>query len=286
MPFCLEEVSFTYAAGTPLAVQALRGVSLRMEAGEVLGVMGHTGCGKSTLIQLLAGLLVPTHGRVLLDGQDINAPGCDRAALRARVGLVFQYPECQLFEITVAKDVTFGLKHSGLSPAQKEERVRAALETVGFSYERMGAQSPLALSGGEKRRVAIAGVLAARPEILIFDEPIAGLDPMGRERFLALVRRLNAQGTSIVLVSHNADALAQCADRLLVLKDGCVALEGTAEQVFADVEAARRLQVDVSTPRALGQMLTQRGVAVPAGAVTYEGLLSVLKERFCAGGNP
>ena len=190
----VKNLSCSYGSGTASAQEALKDVSFKIEDGEFVGIMGHTGCGKSTLIQLIAGLLTPDRGQVLIDGEDINAPGYDRLALRGKVGIVFQYPEYQLFETTVEKDVAFVLKHSGLGKDERERRVKGALEAMGFSWEAVRKKSPLSLSGGEKRRVAIAGVLAAQPRILIFDEPIAGLDPFGRTAFLELSAKLNRRG--------------------------------------------------------------------------------------------
>ena len=207
MPITVTNLTCVYGAGTPFETTALRDVSVTVENGSFVGILGRTGCGKSTLIQIMAGLLTPTAGTVMLDGQDIHARRYDRSILRRKVGIVFQYPECQLFETTVEKDVAFGLKHSGLSAAEKQARVRWALETVGFSFEKVHDQPPMGLSGGEKRRVAIAGVLATRPEYLILDEPIAGLDPLGREAFLQLITELNRGGMTILMVSHNADCL-------------------------------------------------------------------------------
>ena len=207
MPITVTNLTCVYGAGTPFETTALRDVSVTVENGSFVGILGRTGCGKSTLIQIMAGLLTPTAGTVMLDGQDIHARRYDRSILRRKVGIVFQYPECQLFETTVEKDVAFGLKHSGLSAAEKQARVRWALETVGFSFEKVHDQPPMGLSGGEKRRVAIAGVLATKPEYLILDEPIAGLDPLGREAFLQLITELNRGGMTILMVSHNADCL-------------------------------------------------------------------------------
>ena len=283
MSLTLERAGYTYLSGTPFETDALHGVSLTIRDGEYLGIMGRTGCGKSTMIQLLSGLLAPTEGRVLLDGADINAPGYEKAILRRSVGVVFQYPESQLFESTVEKDVAFGLSSGGLSRTETAERVTWALRTVGLDPESMGEQSPLTLSGGQKRLVAIAGVLAAKPRILIFDEPIAGLDPLGRESFLALTDRLCAQGVTIVLVSHNADCLAEHAARILVLQGGQIALEGTPEQVFAQVDRMDDLGIGVSQPRRIAAMLQAAGVPLPDQTVRYGELLEGLK-RYRKGG--
>lgn len=279
MSIAVKNISYAYPAAGGKTVSALQHVSFSIEEGEFVGVMGHTGCGKTTLLQILAGLLKPSEGQVLLSGTDINAPGYDRKLLRQRVGLVFQYPEYQLFETTVEKDVAFGLKHSGLSRDQVTARVRQALEAVGFTPSAVMGQSPLALSGGEKRRVAIAGVLAARPSLLLFDEPVAGLDPLGRETFLHMTEKLNREGVTVVMVSHNADALSQCARRLLVLREGKLELDRPAAQAFADGAAMRRLGLDTSWAGEMACRLSQRGIPLP-GVASYSDLLTGLKERF------
>lgn len=266
MPVTLENLSYIYAKGTPFETAALQNIALTIEEGEFVGLMGRTGCGKSTLISLIAGLLVPASGRVLLDGKDINAPTYDRAELRQKVGVVFQYPEYQLFETTVERDVAFGLRRFGLSKDERQARVRRALETVGFDYQKVRALSPLGLSGGEKRRVAIAGVLAAEPKLLILDEPVAGLDPLGRERFLSLLDRLNAAGTTVLIISHNADALAEHARRILALDDGRLVLDRSAQAFYADTETLAGYGLGTSSPAELASLLRGRGLNV--GPVT------------------
>ena len=278
MPVDLENLSCVYAKGTPFETVALRDVSLHIGDGEFVGLMGRTGCGKSTLISSVAGLIVPVAGLVLVDGKDINAKGYDRAELRRKVGVVFQYPEYQLFETTVERDVGFSLRRFGLSKDEASARVRKALELVGFDFEKIRARSPLGLSGGEKRRVAIAGVLAAEPKLLILDEPVAGLDPLGREAFLALLDQLNAEGTTILMVSHNADALAEHAKRIFALKDGAVVLDGPAAEVFADTAKLRENGLGVCRPAALAELLRERGYGI--GPVTqYGALIDALSER-------
>ena len=237
MPIEVNHLSYAYDAGMKHAVPALRDVSFRIEDGEFVGIMGHTGCGKSTLIQLIAALLRPTSGQILFDGMDLWDKKTDRYRLRSAVGIVFQQPEFQLFETTVEKDVAFSLKHSGLDRDTIRERVREALEMMGFDYEAIRNESPLALSGGEKRRVAIAGVLAAKPRVLIFDEPIAGLDPRGREDFLARIRALHRSGITVLMVSHNADALQENAERILVLENGQLVMDAPPS-VVADAYPA------------------------------------------------
>jgi energy-coupling factor transport system ATP-binding protein len=217
-----------YAAGTPFEVEALRGVSLAVEPGEVLGIVGGTGSGKSTLVQHMNLLLVPTSGGVLVDG--VDARSLRKYELRRRVGLVFQFPESALFAPTVEEDVAFAPRRLGLGEEDVKDRVRGSLRALGV--EELAARSPFALSGGEKRRVAIAGVLAMGPEILVLDEPTAGLDPTTREELLALVRGLREAGVSVVLVSHDLDEVAEVADRVCALHGGRVRALGTAAEVF------------------------------------------------------
>ncbi|MGE4353576.1 MAG: energy-coupling factor transporter ATPase [Oscillospiraceae bacterium] len=276
MPITLDNVSYIYAPGTPFEAAALHGLSLTIEDGEYVGIMGQTGCGKSTLIQLLAGLLPPASGRILLDGLDINGRGYNRDTLRRSVGIVFQYPEYQLFETTVEKDVAFGLRHSGLSKEEIARNVRWAIETVGFNFEAVRALSPLSLSGGEKRRIAIAGVLAVKPRILILDEPIAGLDPLGREAFLALTKDLNHAGTTIIMVSHNADALSETAGRILVLEAGRLIMDGPAKAIFRDAEMLFKRGIGISQSREIAYLLNKCGYDVPQDIIRYEELLPYL----------
>lgn len=276
MPIALENVAYTYAPGTAYAAAALEGVSLEIGDGAFVGIMGKTGCGKSTLIQLLAGLLTPTQGRVLLDGQDIGAKTYDRSILRRTVGVVFQHPEHQLFETTVERDVAFGLKHLKLTAEEKKRAVREALEAVGFDYDAVKDRSPLSFSGGEKRRIAIAGVLAVKPRVLILDEPIAGLDPLGREAFLALLKKLNRQGTTILMISHNADAIAEHADTVLVLEQGKVLRWGSAKEVLAERDFLREHGIGIGQVSEIAGLLEKRGIPMEEGTVRYEDLLRQL----------
>jgi ABC-type cobalt transport system, ATPase component len=276
MPIDIKNVSYTYAKGTPFETIALRNVSLTIKKGEYVGIMGHTGCGKSTLIQLLVGLMCPTEGKILVDGEDINSRGYDRSELRRKVGIVFQYPEYQLFETTVERDTAFGLKHLGLSKNVVAERVKWALETVGFDFDKVRDLSPLGLSGGEKRRVAIAGVLAVKPEVLILDEPIAGLDPLGREAFLRLTDELNAAGTSIIMVSHNADALAEHTGRIVVMENGELIMDGTSREIFSDTEKLEYRQIGISQPVIIAEMLRKRGIGIKQDTLRYSELVSQL----------
>ena len=224
----LERVSHVYSRGTPFEVAALRGVSLAVEAGEVLGVCGGTGSGKSTLAQHMNLLLTPTSGRVLVDG--VDAASLEKKRLRQRVGLVFQFPEQALFAPTVEEDVAFAPRQLGLDEVEARERVEAALAALQASH--LAARSPHNLSGGEKRRVAVAGVLAMDPEVLVLDEPTAALDPATRETMLALISRLRETGTSVVLISHDLDEISEVADRVCLLERGEVKAYGTPAGVF------------------------------------------------------
>jgi energy-coupling factor transport system ATP-binding protein len=224
----LQDVQHVYAPGTPFEVEALRGVSLAVEPDEVLGIVGGTGSGKSTLVQHLNLLLEPTGGRVLVDG--VDARTLRLSELRRRVGLVFQFPEAALFAPTVAEDVAFAPRRLGMDEDEVRQRVLQTLELLGAGH--LEQRSPFALSGGEKRRVAIAGVLAMAPEVLVLDEPAAGLDPATREDLLGVVRALGDGGTSVVLVSHDLDEVAEVADRVCVLEEGRVRAVGTPEEIF------------------------------------------------------
>lgn len=224
----LRDVRYVYGAGTPLEVEALRGVSLTVEQGEVLGIVGGTGSGKSTLVQHMNLLLAPTSGEVLVDG--VDARSLKKSGLRRRVGLVFQFPESALFAATVEEDVAFAPQRLGLDAEDVSERVGESLRALGAGD--LAGRSPFALSGGEKRRVAIAGVLAMGPEILVLDEPTAGLDPATRDELLTLIRNLRSAGITVVLVSHDLDEVAEVADRVCALHGGRVRAVGTPAEVF------------------------------------------------------
>ncbi len=284
MSITITNLSYTYAAGTPLSIAALHQVNLTIADGEFVGIMGRTGCGKSTLIQLIAGLLTPSSGQILLDGKDIQQKGYPRQELRQKVGVVFQYPEYQLFETTVARDVAFGLKHSGLDKEQIRAQVQWALEQMGFSYDRVKDLSPMGLSGGEKRRIAIAGVLAVKPKILILDEPIAGLDPTARSDFLQLLTQLNRQGVTILMVSHNADSLAEYAHRILVLEQGRIVSDEPASSLFCRPQALQAKGLGVPQARQIAQALHSRGILDSDAIYQYEPLVSALIARFQGGG--
>ena len=268
----IENLTHTYGAGTPFQRNAVEDLSFTVKQGEFLGVIGHTGSGKSTLIQHLNGLLKPTSGRVLLDGKDIWAEPKKIRDVRFRVGLVFQYPEYQLFEETVYKDVAFGPKNMGLPQEEIDRRVRASVRAVGLSDE-MLEKSPFALSGGQKRRVAIAGVMAMEPEVLILDEPTAGLDPRGCEDILSLLRSYHARrGSTVVLVSHSMEEIARSTQRIIVLDRGGVRMEGTPAQVFARARELEAVGLDVPQVTKIAHALHEKGVAIDPAVYTVEAL--------------
>jgi len=285
MSITLKNVSLTWQDGTAQAINALLNVSLHIEDGEFVGIMGQTGCGKSSLIQAIAGLLPISEGQILIQDNDIHSKSYDKNLLRQTIGFIFQYPETQLFETTVEKDVAFGLKYSGLSKAEVTQRVRQALTFMGFIYEDIKRESPLALSGGEKRRIAIAGVLACKPRILILDEPIAGLDPRGRESFLKLLHKLNKEGTTIIMVSHNADALSEYAHRILVMENGRILLDDTPGRIFHDIPFMEQHHLDTSNPCRITWLLRQQGIHLSKEAVSYDSFLHSLVSHCTAIGN-
>jgi len=266
----VENITYTYAAGSPFEKHAIRQVSLCTRPGELLGVIGHTGSGKSTLVQHLNGLLRPSEGRVLLDGQDIWAQPKKIREVRFRVGMVFQYPEHQLFEDTVYKDIAFGPRNMGLPEDEVDRRVRQAAAYVGLEEAHLD-KSPFDLSGGEKRRAAIAGVMAMEPEILILDEPTAGLDPRGRERILALIKDYQtSRGTTVLLVSHSMEDVARVADRVLVMDHGQVAMLDTVEAVFSRAQELEGMGLSIPAVTRVMLLLQRQGVEVSTDVYTVE----------------
>ena len=263
MPIKLEGLSHTYQGGSPFQSTALHDVNLVIEDRDLLALIGHTGSGKSTLAQHLNGLLQPTSGRVLLDGQDINEKSSDKRALRFAVGLVFQYPEHQLFEETVKKDIGFGPRNMGLGEADVDARVREAMDKIGLPYDEIAEKSPFELSGGQMPRVALAGVLAMRPRILVLDEPTAGLDPRARDFLLNDVRRLHAEGTSVVMISHSMDDVARLATRVAVLEKGRLVMEGSPGEIFARVDRLSAMGLDVPQASRLRYLLAESGIELP-----------------------
>ncbi|MEG2203099.1 MAG: energy-coupling factor transporter ATPase [Christensenellaceae bacterium] len=277
----IENVNYTYMPGTPFAVQALKNINLNLYSGEFIGLIGHTGCGKSTLIQEISGLLKVDSGTIKINGEDININGYDRKKLRRNVGVVFQYPEYQLFEETVQKDVAFGPKKAGMNEQEIEQSVDHALRLVGFAPEDIKDLSPFDLSGGQKRKVAIAGVLATKPRILILDEPIAGLDPLGRESFMRLIKKLNEEGVTIVMISHNMDGLCDYATRIIAMNNGEVYADGTPKQVFADVEKLKAVGLGASEARTLAYQLKKCGFSnIPDDIIKKDELIAYLTQHY------
>lgn len=264
MSIKLEHVTYTYGVGTPFEKTALYDTSVEIHEGEFVGIIGHTGSGKSTFVQLLNGLIQPTIGTVTVDGTDISKKTKEVMAMRHKVGMVFQYPEYQLFEETIAKDIAFGPRNFGLSEQEIEERVREAMDFVGLDYQIYADRSPFRLSGGQMRRVAIAGVIAIHPQYLILDEPSAGLDPIGRREIFSEIQRWHKEkDVTVILVSHNMEDVSQMANRLLVLSHGKIQLDGKPLDIFSTKQDVLQ-QAGVSVPPATAvlQYLQTRGFAV------------------------
>lgn len=270
MSICVENVSYIYGKGTPFEKVALSNVSLTIEKGEFIGIIGHTGSGKSTLIQHLNGLLHPTEGRVTVDGVDLAGKSKEALAKRHSVGMVFQYPEHQLFEETVAKDIAFGPHNQGYDEEEIKKRVKSAMKFAGIDYEMFAERSPFRLSGGQQRRVAIAGVIAMHPDFLILDEPSAGLDPVGRREIFSRIRSWYEKGIfSVILVSHNMDDIARLATRLLVMHEGRIILDGNPMDIF--LHHRKELQdcgVDAPPLTQTLLYLKEKGIPVPEDAKT------------------
>lgn len=271
-----------YSAGTPFEKVAIDDINIEIPHGQFVGLIGHTGSGKSTFIQHLNALLKPASGKITVDGEDINADKISAKNVRYKVGLVFQYPEYQLFEETVYADIAFGPKNMGLSATEIDERVREAAHFVGVTDEQF-EKSPLELSGGQKRRVAIAGVIAMRPGVLILDEPTAGLDPAGCEQILRNICDYRTQtGSTVIIVSHSMDDVARLADRLVVFNHGAIRFDGTPEEVFSQPEELRSIGLAVPAATELAMELKKLGLKLPNSIYTNEQLekaLVALKRR-------
>ena len=270
MSIILDKVNYVYSAGTTYEVQALKDINLKIEDGQFIGIIGHTGSGKSTLIQHLDGLNKATSGHIYYNGEDIYDDGYDMRRLRSKVGLVFQYPEHQLFETTVFEDVCFGPKNQGLSKDDAGLRAYAALRSVGFP-EDMFFTSPFELSGGQKRRVAIAGVLAMQPEVLILDEPTAGLDPKGRDEILDQIASLHEErGITVILVSHSMEDVAKYVERIIVMNHGAVMFDGMPKQVFAHYKELEAVGLAAPQVTYVMNELAEEGIPVSCEATTVE----------------
>ena len=276
MPIEIKHLDHIYMPGSPFETKALDNVTLTIGDGEFVGLIGHTGSGKSTLVQHLNGLMKPDHGSVIVDGMDVSDKNTDLREIRRRVGLVFQYPEHQLFEETVRNDVSFGPRNLGCSEQEIEERVVKACHQVGLSDEKLD-MSPFDLSGGNKRRVAIAGVLAMRPRVLVLDEPTAGLDPRGRNELLELIRRLHdEEGNTIVMVSHSMDDISALAQRIIVMNEGRVAMDGTPREVFAHPQELVDMHLGVPAAAQLAMELRKRGYNLPDNVYTLDEMRSLI----------
>lgn len=285
MSIVIEHLNYVYMQGGPYETRALDDVSLTIHDGEFIGLIGHTGSGKSTLVQHLNGLILPTSGKITVDGMDLAEKGTDRRAIRRRVGLVFQYPENQLFEETVAKDIAFGPKNLGLGEEEIDRRVRTAMRRVALDYDKLAQRSVFELSGGQMRRVAIAGVLAMEPQTLVLDEPCAGLDPRGREEILGLISDLHREsGATIVMVSHSMDDVAALAERVIVMNHGKVAMDGAPREIFSRGEELRAIGLDVPQAVELAQKLREKGFDVPGGIYKIEEVRAAVEAIVGKGG--
>ena len=280
MSIVLEHVSYTYSPETAYEIHALKDVNLEIPDGQFIGLIGHTGSGKSTLVQHLNGLVRATSGHIYFNGEDIYAKDYDMRRLRGKVGLVFQYPEHQLFEVDVLSDVCFGPKNQGLSPEEAKERARGALRMVGISEE-YEKQSPFELSGGQKRRVAIAGVLAMEPEVLILDEPTAGLDPKGRDEILDEISYLHKErGITVILVSHSMEDVAKYVERIIVMNQGEVLHDGAPREVFRHYKELESVGLAAPQVTYIVHTLKDKGFDVDGDATTIEEAKETILEAF------
>jgi energy-coupling factor transport system ATP-binding protein len=270
MSIKFENVSFTYSPNSAFEIHALKNINMEIQDGEFIGLIGHTGSGKSTLVQHFNGLMKATSGKIYYNGEDIYAEGYSMKTLRGKVGLVFQYPEHQLFEVDVLTDVCFGPKNQGLAKEEAEERAKKALQMVGLK-EKYYKQSPFELSGGQKRRVAIAGVLAMEPEVLILDEPTAGLDPKGRDEILDQLKRIHEErGITIILVSHSMEDVAKYVGRIIVMNQGEAMYDGTPKEVFSHYKELEKVGLAAPQVTYIMNALADKGFGVGTDATTIE----------------
>ena len=281
-----ENVNYIYQQGMPFERQALYDVNIEIEDGSLVALIGHTGSGKSTLIQHFNALVKPTSGKIIINGIDVTAPKADLRLVRKTVGLVFQYPEHQLFEETVYKDIAFGPKNMGFSDEKIDKRVRESAALVGLKEKHL-TRSPFDLSGGQKRRVAIAGVLAMNPKVLILDEPTAGLDPKGRDEILATIKKLHEENKEmiIIFVSHSMEDVAKTAERVIVMNDGHVEMQGTVAEVFAKAEHLQKIGLNVPQVTLLTDKLRLAGYDLPEHIYTVKYAADAIKKLIGGGGN-
>ncbi len=281
-----ENVNYIYQQGMPFERQALYDVNIEIEDGSLVALIGHTGSGKSTLIQHFNALVKPTSGKIIINSIDVTAPKADLRLVRKTVGLVFQYPEHQLFEETVYKDIAFGPKNMGFSDEEIDKRVRESAALVGLKEKHL-TRSPFDLSGGQKRRVAIAGVLAMNPKVLILDEPTAGLDPKGRDEILATIKKLHEENKEmiIIFVSHSMEDVAKTAERVIVMNDGHVEMQGTVAEVFAQAEHLQKIGLNVPQVTLLTDKLRLAGYDLPEHIYTVKYAANAIKKLIGGGGN-
>lgn len=280
MPIEAKNLTYIYGEGTPYEKKALNDINLEIMDGQFVGLIGHTGSGKSTLIQHFNALLAPTKGQLIFNNEDIHADKKKKRGIRQKIGLVFQYPEHQLFEMTIYRDVAFGPKNQGLPKEEVDKRVIEALRLVGLSksdYEK----SPFELSGGQKRRVAIAGVVAMEPDVLVLDEPTAGLDPKGREEILGQIRKLHEEtGITVILVSHSMEDVARYVDRLIVMAAGEIRYDGTPQQVFRFIDELEDMGLAVPQVTYLARALRDKGISLPEDIINVEDAVHYIKEAI------
>lgn len=277
MSIQVNNLTHIYSKGQPYESIALDNVTFSAEDGEFIGVIGHTGSGKSTLVQHLNGLLKPDSGNIIVSGEDITSPGIVMRDIRKKIGLVFQYPEYQLFEETVEKDVAFGPRNLDLSEEDIAARVKEAIELVGLNYEEIRERSPFDLSGGQKRRVAIAGVIAMKPEVLILDEPTAGLDPKAHRDILQMIETIHEHEKNIIiLVSHNMDDIARLSDKVLVMEGGKLVMQGTPEDIFTEEEKMEAIGLALPQPAQLMKLAREKGLEFGGSFLTVDQLEDAL----------
>lgn len=275
MPIEIKDLSFSYDND-----KFINNLNLNIEYGEMLGIMGNTGCGKSTLVQLIAGLIKPDNGQIIIDGDNITNKKFDKAILRKKLGIVFQFPEMQLFEQTVQKDIYFGLKKFRLSDEEKYKRAKDILTLLNLDFDKIKDKSPLALSGGEKRKIAVAGILVCNPKYLILDEPIAGLDSDSRENFMKLLVKLKKTGITIIIISHNADYIAEYCDRVIVMDNGQIVLNDTPDNIFNNYECLQKLNIGTCSSKQIINLLDKNGISISKSAIKYDDLIKELVREF------
>jgi energy-coupling factor transport system ATP-binding protein len=282
----LENVYYSYFQHTPFEVQALKNVTLTIDRGESVGIIGRTGCGKSTLIQHFNALLFPTQGFVMIDGDKIQKKGSQLRGIRKKIGLVFQYPEHQIFEETVFDEVAFGPRNNGVGGEELEETVKWALESVGLDYQELHKKNPFELSGGQMRRVAIASILSMRPEALILDEPTAGLDPEGKRLILRKLKDLREENqTTLVFVSHSMDDLAMIAERIIVMDQGTIGLDGSVRHIFSQGKILDQYGIKPPTTARIAELLRKKGFDIEEGILTAQELSEQIEEKILKGGS-